>query len=131
VPIYRTPERYLQEMAQSVCSQSFPDFELILVNASPDDLSCSASLRVLEEKDRRVRVLPLSENQGIAQNTNAGLFSARGEYVCFMDHDDRIEPDALYHSGMTGRAGKSISSRISSLTSIWTCFDPITTSATS
>ena len=98
VPIYRTPERYLQEMAHSVLSQSFPDFELILVNASPDDRSCSASLRALEKKDRRVRILALAENQGIAQNTNAGLFSARGEYVCFMDHDDRIEPDALYHA---------------------------------
>lgn len=96
VPIYRTPERFFREMADSVLDQSWPDLQLVLANASPDDGKLCALLHEYQKKDSRVKVVTLKENRGISANTNAALEAADGEYVCFMDHDDVIEPDALY-----------------------------------
>lgn len=96
VPVYRTPERFLREMIGSVLDQSFPDLELVLANASPDDETVNRTLREYEEKDRRVRLITLKENGGISANTNAAIDAAAGEYICLMDHDDLIAPDALF-----------------------------------
>lgn len=98
VPVFRTPERYLREMADSVLGQTFADLELVLVNASAGFEETDRILEEYEKKDSRVRVITLSENAGISSNTNAGIKAAGGEYVCFLDHDDMIAPDALYEA---------------------------------
>ena len=98
VPAYRTPERFLREMLDSLREQTYPYWELCLTNASPED---GAMQRVLEEysrKDPRIRCLDLKENAGIAENTNAAFRMARGSYVGLLDHDDLLAPDALYEA---------------------------------
>jgi GT2 family glycosyltransferase len=92
-PVYRPPEQFLRAMIRSVLAQSYGNFELVLVNASG---VCPAVDRVLAEiDDARVRVIRC-ENRTIPENTNIGIREAQGEYLAFVDHDDTIEPDALY-----------------------------------
>lgn len=94
MPVYRTPEAYLREAIDSVCAQSYDRWELVVVNASGP---CAEVDRVLGDvRDERIRVIEI-ENKSIAENTNAGIAKAQGDYVGFIDHDDVLEPDALWH----------------------------------
>ncbi len=97
VPLYRTPPQYLREMVASVQAQTYPHWELCLVNGSPEDQEVG---RVLAEyaADPRIRVQTLDKNGGFAENTNAALAMARGDYIGLLDHDDLLEPDALYEA---------------------------------
>ena len=96
VPLYHTPERFFREMADSVLEGVYPELELVLVNASPEDKALSKLLDEYAGKDSRVRAVPLKENKGIAANTQAGLEAAAGDYIALLDHDDTIDPAALY-----------------------------------
>ena len=97
VPLFRTPPEYFEEMADSVLGQSYANLELVLVNASPEDGLLAAAVRRRADADERVRVVRLDGNLGISGNTNEGIRAARGDFVCFLDHDDVLAPDALYH----------------------------------
>ena len=94
MPAFRTPEAFLAEAIRSVVAQSWPRWELIVVNASPEDEGMTRVLRAYAAEPR-LRVVQ-AENLSIAQNTNAGIAAATGDYVCFLDHDDVLEPDALW-----------------------------------
>lgn len=93
VPTYRTPRTYLKEMIESVRQQTYPNWELLLADASGDN-----SVRSVWEEyhDERIRYLKLEKNEGIAQNTQAGLSFVTGEYVGLLDHDDFLTPNALF-----------------------------------
>lgn len=93
MPVFRTPGNYLREAIGSVLAQSYPRWELVLVNASGP---CDAVGGVLGSMgDSRIRVIEV-ENRSIAENTNAGIAAAKGDYVGFMDHDDVLEGDCLW-----------------------------------
>lgn len=94
VPVYRTPVEYLRAMIDSVVAQSYAHWELVVVNASPDDVGVSEVLASYD--DERIRVLEHPENDGINGNTNFGIAYAQGDYVGFVDHDDVLEPDLLH-----------------------------------
>ena len=94
VPLYKTPIPFLRDMVASVQTQLYQSWELILVNASPEDAELAAAVESLD--DDRIRVITLDENKGIADNTNVGIEAATGEYVVFFDHDDTLDPFALY-----------------------------------
>ena len=94
VPLFNTPVDFFEEMAKSVIRQSYANWELVLVNASPDNAELAAAIEALT--DERVRVIALNENKGIVTNTNEGIRAAKGDFVAFLDHDDLLEPDALY-----------------------------------
>ena len=96
VPAYRTPEKFLREMLDSLLAQSYPYWELCLVNASPGDASMAGILEEYADRDDRIRYENLPENLGIAENTNAAFAMARGDYIGLLDHDDLLAPDALY-----------------------------------
>lgn len=96
VPLYKTPILLFSKMFESVVNQSYGRWELVLVNASPEDVSLSAAVDAASLTDSRVKVVTLSDNKGISENTLEGLNYCRGDFVCFLDHDDLIEPDALY-----------------------------------
>lgn len=96
VPVYRTPEEYLRQMIDSVQSQTYPHWELCIANGSPEDQKLTEILDTYAESDSRIHVKHLSENAGIAGNTNAALEMAGGEYVGLLDHDDLLAPDALF-----------------------------------
>lgn len=96
VPLYKTPLPFFNEMVNSVKSQTYARWELILVNASKEDVALSESVKKASQEDQRIKLITLESNLGITLNTNEGLEAATGDFVCFFDHDDLLEPDALF-----------------------------------
>ena len=96
VPVYNTPEAFLKQMIQSVRKQTYSNWELCIANADPTNQEVADILKTASGKDRRIRVTDVPENKGIAQNTNAALAIASGDYIGLLDHDDLLTPDALY-----------------------------------
>lgn len=96
VPAFKTPEVFLCQMIESLLEQTYENWELCIVDASPEDASMEYVLREYAEKDERVRWKKLEENKGIAENTNEAFYMAEGDYVGLLDHDDLLAPNALY-----------------------------------
>lgn len=95
VPCYKTDRVYLRELLDSVLAQSYDNWELLLMDASPE-WDAVANLAAAAH-DERVRRIELPGNGGIVVNTNVGIQQAMGDYIAFLDHDDILEPDALFH----------------------------------
>ncbi len=94
VPIYKV-EKYIKKCVDSIISQSYKDIEIILVDdGSPDN--CPAICDEYAKKDNRIKVIH-KENGGLISARKAGLKESTGEYVCFVDGDDWIEPDMYEH----------------------------------
>lgn len=92
VPIYKV-EQYLDKAVQSVLNQTYPHFELILVDdGSPD--SCPQKCDEWAKKDKRIKVLH-QPNGGLSDARNAGTAIASGEYVIYLDSDDYFAPTLL------------------------------------
>lgn len=104
VPTFETKEPFLYALLDSICEQTYPNWELILADASRSDLVKTALEAYCAKKQesasndslRKIKYCPLKENKGISDNTNAGLEFCEGEYICLVDHDDLLTPDALY-----------------------------------
>lgn len=96
VPAYHTPEEFLRQMIDSLLAQTYSNWELCIANGSPDDEAMNKILAEYAAKDSRVLVKNLTENKGIAGNTNAALSMATGEFIGLLDHDDLLAPNALY-----------------------------------
>lgn len=95
VPVFNPPAKYLEAMIQSVRAQTYADWELCLADASTAD-HVRPILDRAAAGDPRIRVQYLSENRGIAGNSNAALALATGEFVALLDHDDTLAPFALH-----------------------------------
>ena len=92
VPVYKA-EKYLHRCVDSILSQTFTDFELLLINdGSPDNSGTICD--EYAQKDSRVRVFH-KENGGVSSARNLGLRKANGEYITFVDSDDHIEQGYL------------------------------------
>ncbi|MBQ9059164.1 MAG: glycosyltransferase [Atopobiaceae bacterium] len=91
-PVYRPPVTYLSEMLESVFAQTYPKFELILVNVSGDWAEGDELLG--RYNDERLSIIE-APNCSISENTNVGIEAAQGDYIAFVDHDDFIERDTL------------------------------------
>ena len=105
IPVYATPEKFLRRMLDSIREQTYPKFEVCLVDATPyakiqhDPTQGRTPQEVLAEyaaADSRFRYETLAENLGIAENTNAAIRMATGDFIVLADHDDELEPQALY-----------------------------------
>lgn len=96
VPLFKTPLNFFSEMLESVQKQSYGHWELILVNASPDDSALLSLIHRKVAEDARIKLILLEGNGGISENTNTGIMQASGDFVCFFDHDDILEPDILF-----------------------------------
>ncbi len=92
VPIYNV-EKYLRKCIESILSQTYSDFELILVDDGSSD-GCPAVCDEYSEKDGRVSVIH-KENGGATSARKAGMNMARGEFIVSVDSDDYIEPFLL------------------------------------
>ena len=96
VPAYRTPVLFLEQMIESVRSQTYPCWELCIANASPEDEQMAEVLQRYVQMDQRIHVKNLNKNLGIAENTNEAFSMASGTFVGLLDHDDLLAPHALY-----------------------------------
>ena len=102
IPVYNS-ERFLKECFNSILSQYFKDFEVIIV----DDGSTDSSLIIEEEysKDLRFRVIK-QENAGQGIARNRALDIAKGKYITFLDSDDAMKPDFLKETVSKIEGGK-------------------------
>ncbi len=103
MPVYNTPRAWLSEALESVRHQFCDAWELICI----DDGSSAPHVRPLIEsyaaRDPRVRLLSSPQNVGVTRATNFGLRAANYPYVTFLDHDDYLEPDAVWQLIRTAR----------------------------
>ncbi|MBQ7412800.1 MAG: glycosyltransferase family 2 protein [Alphaproteobacteria bacterium] len=93
MPVYNGAA-YLDRSINSILKQSYPDFELIMI----EDGSSDNSWQILQNyaaKDPRIRLLKNDRNRGISYSRNRGNDAARGKYIMMMDQDDDNHPDRI------------------------------------
>jgi glycosyltransferase involved in cell wall biosynthesis len=93
MPVYNG-ERFLRDAVESVLSQTFTDFELIITDNCSTD-STETICRGLAARDARIRYYRNQRNTGAADNFNLGFELARGRYLKWCAHDDLISADHL------------------------------------
>ena len=92
VPIYNV-EKFLEKCIDSILEQTFTDFEVLLVDDGSTD-RCPQICDAYEKKDHRVRVIHKT-NGGLVSARNAGILSAKGDYITYVDGDDWVKPGLL------------------------------------
>ncbi len=93
MPIYNTNEEYLRLAIESILNQTFPDFEFIILNDSPENTSLDDIINSYH--DSRIHYFKNKENIGISTSHNVLLQKATGKYIALMDHDDISLPERL------------------------------------
>jgi GT2 family glycosyltransferase len=96
VPIYNTPEEWLRKAIASVLAQVYPNWELCICDDRSTDKHVRKILETYLHSDSRIKIIFRTENGHISQATNDAMSLITGEYMCLMDHDDEIEPHALF-----------------------------------
>lgn len=96
IPLYKTPEKYLRQLVETVKAQTYPNWELCLSDGSGENSPIAELLKSLAASDERIRVISHKEPLQISENTNAGIEIATGDYIAFADHDDELTPHALF-----------------------------------
>ena len=92
VPVYNAM-RYLERCLESISGQTFKDFEIILVDDGSTD-GCEGIYNKFVQRDSRFRLFK-QPNAGVSAARNKGLANAQSEWICFVDADDALIPDAL------------------------------------
>jgi GT2 family glycosyltransferase len=95
-PVFDTPVHRLEEAVESVLAQAYENWELLLVDDGSSAAHLLHALPHLAARDQRITLARLGKHEGISAASNQGLARGRGEWVTFLDHDDVIEPDALF-----------------------------------
>lgn len=96
-PLYNTPEDYLIQLLDSVCGQTYENWELCLADGSDEEHKKVGEIcREYAGKDSRIVYRKLEKNEGIVGNTNQAIRFATGEYLGLLDHDDVLHESALY-----------------------------------
>ena len=103
VPLYKTPEKYLTELVESVRAQSYENWELILSDGSGENSPLTDILGRLALTDARIKVTGGGKRLNISENTNTAIAASKGEYIVFCDHDDLLAPNALYENACAVR----------------------------
>lgn len=95
IPVYNVRDNELIECIESVLSQTYTNFELILVDDNSTKYNVIDILKKYE-KNSKIKVLYHSINEHISQTTNDGIMISTGEFIAFMDCDDILDKNALY-----------------------------------
>ncbi|MFZ3377405.1 MAG: glycosyltransferase [Chthoniobacterales bacterium] len=97
-PVFNTPGAWLREAIDSVLAQAYENWELILIDDASINRETLEVLRRRSSRDARIRLIRLEHNGGISVASNRGLAEAQGEWIGLLDHDDLLEPDALFQT---------------------------------
>ena len=95
-PVWNTDEKWLRLAVESALSQVYDNWELCIADGRSEKPHVNKVLEECAGADSRIKVKFLSENKGIAGNSNEALSLATGQFVAFLDHDDELAPFALY-----------------------------------
>lgn len=97
IPVYKV-SAYIADCLRSVCAQTYPHIEVILVNdATPDDSMEQAApwIQQMQERGYAVQVVNHPENKGLSAARNTGIKAATTEWVYFLDSDDELTPQCI------------------------------------
>lgn len=98
MPTYNSNQKWLRKAIESVLSQIYPLWELCIVDDGSYNLE--QIKKIIDDytyQDDRIKFKSVKHNYGISVASNEALAIAEGEYVTFLDHDDELSPDALFH----------------------------------
>lgn len=95
MPVHDVRFDWLEEALISVLNQGDPRWELICVDDGSTMLAVRMTLSRFAARDARIQLVTHANAKGIAAATNTALSLARADHVLFMDHDDRLEPEAV------------------------------------
>ncbi len=93
MPAYNS-EKYIDEAIESVIKQTYKNWELIIVNDASTD-GTEKIIKSYQKKDKRIKLISLPKNQGVANARNAAIQNAKGRYIAFLDADDYWEKEKL------------------------------------
>lgn len=97
IPTFNPDEKFLAAAVESVIAQIYENWELILIDDGSDRAGVGALLEEMMQRDARIQTRS-QVHSGISSALNAGLALAKGEWIGFLDHDDLLEPDALFRA---------------------------------
>ena len=92
-PAYNA-EKYIKDTIESVIAQTYENWEMIIVDDASKDNTVNI-IKNYQQKDRRIKLISLNENQGVANARNIAIQNAKGIYIAFLDADDIWEKDKL------------------------------------
>lgn len=92
---YKEIDSEVNQAIQSILSQTFKDFEFIIILDNPESLALKKLLEDWVDKDSRIKLIVHPKNQGLAVGRNTGVSQSRGGYVAMMDADDIAKEDRL------------------------------------
>src|SRR5205814_2018240 len=95
-PVFDTPVAWLEDCVESVRNQVYEKWELILIDDNSTDADLLKFLPELAARDERIILTRSDRRGGISAASNRGLEMAKGEWIGLLDHDDLLEPDALF-----------------------------------
>jgi GT2 family glycosyltransferase len=95
-PVFNTPVKWLEECVESVRAQIYEKWELILIDDDSNDPELLKFLPELAALDSRIVLTKVNTRGGISAASNRGLQIAEGDWLGFLDHDDVLEPDAVF-----------------------------------
>src|SRR4029434_10246102 len=95
-PVFNTPALWLSQAVESVLRQAYENWELVLIDDGSALAETVEFVATIARRDPRIAVVRRENTGGIAAASNSGLERARGEWVGLLDHDDVLEPDALF-----------------------------------
>ena len=95
-PVYDTSAQWLTEAVESVLAQAYENWEMLLIDDGSRIADLVDALPALAARDQRIVLDRTGRNEGISAASNRALARADGEWVALLDHDDVLEPDALF-----------------------------------
>ena len=96
MPVFDVEEQWLRKALDSVLAQVYPHWEACLADDASTQPHVKRVLREYQGRDQRIKITYRPENGHICAATNSALSLVTGDFICLMDHDDEIAPDALF-----------------------------------
>ncbi|MBN2357458.1 glycosyltransferase [candidate division KSB1 bacterium] len=96
IPLFNSQPQWLDELLQSIHQQSYPFWECLLVDDASRRTEHFTIINQWLQQDSRCRLLQHPINRGVSNTCQTGVQEARGDYVCIIDHDDLVEPQAFF-----------------------------------
>jgi glycosyltransferase involved in cell wall biosynthesis len=97
IPTFKPHMPWFKECIESVLAQSYPHFEICISDDHSQDVVTENYIHELKSVHPHVKITIRNENGHICRNTNSALTLATGDYVAFLDQDDLLHPEALFH----------------------------------
>ncbi len=96
IPTWNTDELFLRKCLDSILAQSYPFWEVCIVDNGSSRVITKQVLQEYEIRDKRFHITYLDENTGISRASNIAIQNSLFDYIALLDHDDTIDQDALF-----------------------------------